>query len=263
MGSASLARSRPPAARLRGAGARIARLRPARDRVHGRADGIARRLPALVVRDEPRCDRGGRRRVPDHAPPAATRERCSSSHSSSRTRRRRGSRVALRSGTVESLEERLRLMRRCRRRSERPGCGRDPAPPRRRPRRPRPNHTRPRREGPRILLQPRPTARARRRRPRSPQLGRPAARHREARGQSAEILNKPGRPTEDEWEQLRAHPALRRDPRRTAARVARRLGRCSRISPRALGRRRLPPRGLPEPRSRSPAESWRSPTCST
>ena len=39
---------------------------------------------------------------------------------------------------------------------------------------------------------------------------------------------------------LRSAPALRRGPRRAAPRVARRLGGCSRISPRALGRRGYP-----------------------
>ena len=58
----------------------------------------------------------------------------------------------------------------------------------------------------------------------------------------AEILNKPGRPTNDEWTVLRRASRGGMALRRAAAPLARRLGRCSDATPRTMGRRRVPPR---------------------
>ena len=67
---------------------------------------------------------------------------------------------------------------------------------------------------------------------------------------SGEILRKPGRPTEAEWEQLQAAPAPRRAARRTDGRLARRLVQRGRVPPRTLGRRGLSARRR---RGRDPA----------
>ena len=53
------------------------------------------------------------------------------------------------------------------------------------------------------------------------------------------ILNKPGRPTDEEWATLRQASARGRGARGAASRLARRVGGCDRLPPRALGRNRL------------------------
>src|SRR6266581_3081087 len=57
---------------------------------------------------------------------------------------------------------------------------------------------------------------------------------------STEILNKPGKPTDEEWDQLRQHPLFGEKMGRASARVARRMDRSGRPPPRALGRQGLP-----------------------
>ncbi len=57
---------------------------------------------------------------------------------------------------------------------------------------------------------------------------------------SPEILNKPGKPTDEEWEQLRRHPLYGETLVGAPQRVARRVDRRGRVPPRALGRQGLP-----------------------
>ena len=131
----------------------------------------------------------------------------------SRTRRRRGSARA-RTGTVESLEERLRQLRR--RTSRRPGSrGDSPAAGRARS-----TSTTRSRAGIRARARPTPTASASSSvwRPKLDRLNWAALLHDVGKlDVSTEILNKPGKPTDEEWAQLRRHPLVRRDARRAAA----------------------------------------------
>ena len=87
--------------------------------------------------------------------------------------------------------------------SSTPGSRRDPPAACRSTRHSRPHHARSRRAGARLRGEPRTAARSLVRRSRPAQLVGSAARHREAQGRG-EILNKPGRPTDEEWAKLGA-----------------------------------------------------------
>ena len=94
------------------------------------------------------------------------------------------------------------------------------------------------------------------------QLGGAAARRRQARGARGDP-DQAGRPTDEEWEVLRRHPVYRRRARRADARVARRRGPTRSATTTSAGTARATRTASRARRSRSPAGSSRSPTSST
>ena len=144
-------------------------------------------------------------------------------------------RLALATGTVESLQERLRRGDAARR----AGSSRDPPSARRCARRPRPHHTRSCGARARVRREPRAPDRPLRATTSTGSTGRRCCTTSGSSKVDAEILNKPGRPTDDEWAQLRRHPLDGELLVAAAARLARRVGRRDRLPPRELGRHRL------------------------
>ena len=170
--------------------------------------------------------------------------------------------LALRTGTVESLEERLRLTARGQRGGERAGGGGDPAPAGRRARRPRQDHARPRRARSRLLLQPRQAAQPGGRRSRPSELGRAPPRRRQARGQRGDPEQ--ARQADRRGMGAAAPPSpVRRDARRAAQRMARRRGPTRSDTTTSTGTARATRAASRARRSRSPVVSSRSPMSTT
>ena len=160
-------------------------------------------------------------------------------------------RLALGTGTVETLEQRLRPHARGERGPERTEGRRDPPPACCRARRPRQDHARSRRARPCLLLQPRHPAPAVAGGTRPAQLGCAPARHREARGQHGDA-QQPRQADGPAVGGAEAASAARRDARRADARLAGRVVGRGRPPPRALGRKGLPARN----RGRGDPVAW-------
>ena len=216
---------------------RLARVRAGRDSADRHADRLARRLPALVVRDE---RRGNRRSLGDLRALAEAAATGRAARAVARLPGRSSVEIpaALRSGTVEELQDRLREMGESRRATD-PQVAAE------------------------LLLQlvaaldvhDRVTrGHAERVRAYAAALGRQLGLSRDDLDRlnwaallhdigklevSTEILNKTGRPSAEEWESLRRHPLYGEVLVEPLRDLARPLGGRRRVSPRALGRHGL------------------------
>ena len=240
---------------------RCHRLRPGRYGGHEHTDRVALAVPRAVVRSQRARDLRRVARLRLGRADCCRWERCS--HLSLVFLDQAPSRfqLALRTGTVESLEERMLASCARPRRRQRPSRRRDLLRLVAQLSSPRPRHGWHAGASERHSYALRKQLRLPGARARLAELGGAPARHREARSQPRDP-EQGGVLPRMRTGRASAGIRSRRDARRVLAVMARRVGRCRRVPPRALGRNRLRV-GWPATGSRALAAPWRSRTSTT